>query len=85
MQTRQGLKVVQVAQVARDVKYIHQVMRWRCLDHHESRSWHITEQRFKALYQGLLCWLSDKKNLSANAGDIASIPDLGRAHMPWSN
>ena len=61
MQTRQGLKVVQVAQVARDAKYIHQVMRWLCLDRHESRSWHITEQRFKALYQGLLCWLSDKK------------------------
>ena len=25
------------------------------------------------------------KNLSANAGDVGSIPDLGRSHMPWSN
>ena len=25
------------------------------------------------------------KNLSDNAGDMGSIPDLGRCHMPWSN
>ena len=25
------------------------------------------------------------KNLPANAGDMALIPDLGRLHMPWSN
>ena len=25
------------------------------------------------------------KNLPANAGDMNSIPDLGRFHMPWSN
>ena len=23
------------------------------------------------------------KNLPANAGDMGSIPDLGRFHMPW--
>ena len=25
------------------------------------------------------------KELPANAGDKACIPDLGRSHMPWSN
>ena len=25
------------------------------------------------------------KNLPANAGDMGSIPDLGRSHMPWSS
>ena len=25
------------------------------------------------------------KNLPANAGDMGSIPDPGRFHMPWSN
>ena len=25
------------------------------------------------------------KNPSANAGDMASTPDLGRSHIPWSN
>ena len=25
------------------------------------------------------------KNLFANAGDMGSIPGLGRSHMPWSN
>ena len=25
------------------------------------------------------------KNSPANAGDIGSIPDPGRSHMPWSN
>ena len=25
------------------------------------------------------------KNPSANAGDMDSIPDMGRSHMPWSN
>jgi len=25
------------------------------------------------------------KNPSANAGDMSSIPDLGRSHMPWDN
>ena len=25
------------------------------------------------------------KNPSANAGDMGSIPGLGRSHMPWSN
>jgi len=25
------------------------------------------------------------KNLSANAGDMGLIPDLGRSHMPWSH
>ena len=25
------------------------------------------------------------KNLPANAGDMGSVPDLGRFHMPWSN
>ena len=25
------------------------------------------------------------KNLLANAGDVSSIPDLGRSHMPQSN
>ena len=25
------------------------------------------------------------KNPPANAGDMGSIPGLGRSHMPWSN
>ena len=25
------------------------------------------------------------ENLPANAGDMGSIPGLGRSHMPWSN
>jgi len=25
------------------------------------------------------------KNLPANAGDMASIPGLGRFHVPWDN
>ena len=25
------------------------------------------------------------KNLLANAGDVSSIPGLGRSHMPWSS
>ena len=25
------------------------------------------------------------KNVPANAGDVGSIPDLGRSHMPWGN
>ena len=25
------------------------------------------------------------KNLPANAGDVSSIPALGRSHIPWSN
>ena len=25
------------------------------------------------------------KNLPVNAGDISSIPGLGRSHLPWSN
>ena len=25
------------------------------------------------------------KNLPANAGDMGSIPGLGRSHMPWSS
>ena len=25
------------------------------------------------------------KNSPANPGDVASIPDLGRFHMPWNN
>ena len=35
----------------------------------------------KRLKFGLPCWLS-VKNLSADAGDAGSIPDLRRSHMP---
>ena len=30
-------------------------------------------------------WLPVVKNLPANAGDMGSIPDLGRFHMLWDN
>ena len=33
---------------------------------------------------GIPWWLS-VKNPPADAGDMGSIPDLGRSHMPWSN
>ena len=29
--------------------------------------------------------MAKENNLPANAGDLSSIPDLGRSRMPWSN
>ena len=37
----------------------------------------------KNCHLGLPWWLSD--NFFAKAGDMSSISDLGRSHMPWSN
>ena len=40
--------------------------------------------QFKNTLQGFPGGLG-VKNPPANAGDISSIPSLGRFHMPWSN
>ena len=41
---------------------------------------HVHTAVFKMDNQGLPWWFS-VKNLSANAGDLGSIPDPGRSHM----
>ena len=52
-------------------------------------SWYLSlENGIKNQDLGLpwyLNGLKKKRNLPANAGDVASIPDLGRSHIPWSN
>ena len=45
---------------------------------------HVHTAVFKMDNQGLPWWFS-VKHLSANAGDMGSIPDLGRCHMSWSS
>ena len=45
---------------------------------------HIQQQQQKTKEMGLP-GASVAKNPSTNAGDIGSIPDLGRSHMPQSN
>ena len=39
---------------------------------------------FKTMWQGFPGG-SEVENPPANAGDMVSIPDLGKPHMPWSN
>ena len=47
----------------------------------------LTERVFKILnfWTFLNFWWSVVKNPAANEGDVSSIPDPGRSHMPWSN
>ena len=61
----------------------------KCLQHnHCSNTWTWDKKMYTPLYERYFLGFSGgsvAENPPANSGDIGSIPDLGRSHMPQSN